>query len=775
MPYKKIAIPPGIDRESTQSSSEGSWYEANNVRWRDKYTQSIGGWVRDEAYVLEGFGRGMQAWTDFLGNIYQCIGTTFKYYLISGSDAIDITPVRTAQTGLSGAIMTSVAVGDGTVEEIEVTDNDHGIQLNDFIIISNATNAVDGITAAQLNAAPDGFQVHQATTNTFRFKVPGATSGQTPAVGSGTFDMDYLINSGSLAAVTGSGWGVGTWGGENLPFTSYTGQSPFVTVTGGGSPIVTLHTNGGGGFSSWESATSNDQIYPQGLSGTVSGFDTSLLNDKWWTATDSGAGNDANVDVGFDIAAAGASGGSAFTFGLWDDSAGDGVTGADRGWSDGSSEEIVVNSLRTVSIRNFGEDLMFSNRGGPIYYYDTSANAQYGIPTTGLRAVSLTDFSGASAVPVTCDGFEISEGHGHVVAWGCNDIGATTPNNMLIRWSDRHNPFQWTPTASTEAGGEVLRHGSTIVSCIPTKDENVFFTDTAIYSMRYVGAPEVYGVGLVSSNVTSFSRQSAAAVDNSVYFMGNEQFYVYRGKVEPLPKKLSSYVFDNMNLDNRGKVFAGVNSAFTEVLWFYPEGDSIECNRYVTFNYSNGTWGMGDFDMSPLDSATADQSTTYNRTAWQDAGVFQNARSSYITLYDPNTVPETQKSAMMEHEVGTSGQGVAIDHFIESGEVDVADGESYVFYDKIMPDLQIFDATDEVDYTVNVDIESRDYPGAVSNSTSTISATMTGGQTTFTPGRNDNSIRGRGKFVSIKIRSLAAGFGWRMGDMRVRLRPDGKD
>jgi hypothetical protein len=290
----------------------------------------------------------------------------------------------------------------------------------------------------------------------------------------------------------------------------------------------------------------------------------------------------------------------------------------------------------------------------------------------------------------------------------------------------------------------------------------------------------MYGIQLISANVTSYSRMSAVAVDNSVYFMGNEQFYRYDGAVQPLPKNISNYIFDNMNKDQKQKVFAGVNSAFTEVFWFYPSGTSFECNSYVSLNYTNGTWSMGTLDMGSLKSSGTTDALESNRTQWQDSGTFDSPLAGYIVTYNPvndGVTAESQISSLMTHETGTNANGSDIVHSVESGEVDLDDGENYAFYDKLIPDVQLFDLQETAVASLTASIQGRDLPGDAQKSPASIITidefSATGD--TYNPDFNATTIRGRARSVSIKINSEGSGFGWRVGDMRVRIRPDGRD
>jgi hypothetical protein len=789
MPIRKVQIPPGIDRESTQQSSGPSWYDGNNVRFRDKFAQSIGGWITDESGEMKGIVRGLHSWADFDGNSYQVVGTTWKYYIINGTNSTDITPQR-KEVELNSAM----SCYDG-LNVISITDVDHGASVNDFVVfvdpgIGKTQEDIGGnYTVELLQGNLEGWQI----TNIFdddRYYIDiGIAADSGTILEGGDIKLQYKVSSGSLASTDATGWGVTAWGGEDYIPTIYAVVDNGLT-TGDTTTTVTINCN-----ASIPTLAIGDSIYLYGLVGTQNGVNSEWFNDKWHTVTGIPGGDALIVSPFTSGDTTGTTGGVGDLIKAYHSVAVDsaGTVGASPGWGLGAEQaSIAIGGMRTISMQNFGEDLITNNRGGPLYYYDTSANTTNGVPDFGynLEEINSTNFVGATATPTMVDSFLVAQGHGHVIALGCNDIGnPTEQNKMLIRWSHRHNPFKWLPTASTEAGGDVLRSGSEIKGGVSTKDEIVVFTDTSVYSMRYVGAPEMYGIQLISANTTTYSRMSAVAVDNSVYFMGNEQFYVYNGAVESLPKNLSNYVFDNINKDMKNKVFAGVNSAFTEVLWFYPTGNSFECNRYVSFNYSNHTWSMGSLDMVPLDPNTGTRFgvSELNRTQWQDSGVFEKPLASYIVEYVPYNdgfTAEIQTSRLMRHEDGTSANSSDISHSIESGEVDLDDGYHYAFYDKLIPDVQLFDINDGATPSITASIQGRDLPGDGQKDASSItidSFTDVNGSwsgrplVVYDPKLNATTVRGRARSVSIKVNTNTSGFGWRVGDMRIRIRPDGKD
>ena len=471
----------------------------------------------------------------------------------------------------------------------------------------------------------------------------------------------------------------------------------------------------------------DDQLYLQGLSGTsVGGINLELLNDHWWTVTSvAGLGSD-TVRIQIEQTATSvASGGGAdgsyyrgYNTGATipvDPS----VDGATRGWDENSDQAVLVGTTRRVYIDNYGEDLMFANSGGPIFYWDVSANSSAGVPTGTEAAVAkeLIDFNGSIEPPVFVDSFLVSKRDGHCVALGCNDVGNTsTLNALLVRWSDQNNPFDWLPVPNNTSGGQVLRLGSKILGGVSTKDEVVIFTDAAVYSMRFVGPPDVFSFNLITAGVEIISGRTAVNASNAVFFMGREGFYVYTGSVSPLPCTVANYVFEDFNFGQKDKCFGGLNSAFSEVIWFYPSADSFEPNRWVSFNYADSVWAVGKYDMSAF-SASVGSSTSNCRTSWRDAVVFSNPMSTFIKNYAESTVSATayviplqEQSAVMLHETNT-GLPEFVEAFIESGEVEISDGENFVFYSRVIPDLQLLSVdTDASNESVLLEFKEKDYP-----------------------------------------------------------------
>ena len=781
MTTKKFPIPPGVDRQGSKHSIGARWYESQNMRFRDQYPESIGGWEEDAEYAMNGIPRGIHSWTDFSDNQYICVGTTFKFYILVGPTQYDITPNRLDDETLS--ITDPLATTSGS-SVITVTDSNHGCSLNDFVrFVSVSDSDIAGIASTIFTDEVEGYQIFSIVDdNTFQIDLSSGsqtgtlTASSTSASEGGTVVVDYRIASGSASEQSGSGFGVGGYGGDDFVPTEYSlGGSPNVATTSGLSTVV-VQTNG----IPANPFVVGDYIYIKDMTDTVGGLDMTVLNNKWWFVSLVVGGNAYISHPGGNATAT--TNGQANANFYHDDISAGGVVGASRGWGDASAESIVTGALRQVTIQNFGEDLIFCNRGSPLYYYDTSANVSSGVPEQDNPAVVIASsgvgaISGATECPEIVDSFLVSEQHGHVIAFATNDIGSSSQNKMLIRWSDRHNPFVWLPTNSNEAGGRVLREGSEILGGIQTKGEIIVFTNKALYSCRYTGFPDTYGFETVSKNVTAYSRGSFAAVDNVVYFMGRDQFYKYDGSVQPLPKNVVNYVFDDINEGQKDKCFSGVNSKFTEVYWFYPSSDSFEPNRWVSYNYSNETWTHGSFDMSALDQSAGSGSSA-NRTAWEDVNVFDTPQSPYVTNYDPSTLPETQKSSLMKHESGRSANGDAITHTIESGQIDVTEGDAYMHWDRILPDVEIFDRAEGATMpTVTLSIDGRNLPGRQEHSSSAITVDFSDNAVSgldYAPDYKNTSIRGRGRTLSFRATSSSTGYGWRLGTLRLNMKPDGK-
>lgn len=417
------------------------------------------------------------------------------------------------------------------------------------------------------------------------------------------------------------------------------------------------------------------------------------------------------------------------------------------GWGVG----FVVTSIRLWSQSNFGEDLIFGPRGGGMYYWDSSV----GVTTRGVNLASL---SGASDVPVVQNFILVSDINRFVFAFGCNDYGSTDQDLMLVRWSDQEDAVNWTPAATNQAGSLRLSRGSQIVTAIQARQEILAWTDAALYSFQYLGPPDVWGAQLVGENISIVSQNCVAYANGVAFWMGVDKFYVYEGTTKTLPCDLRQYVFSDINIDQFQQVCAGTNEGFNEIWWFYPSADSTVIDRYVIYNYLEKVWYYGNL----------------GRTAWLDSG---------LLVYP---LAATYTNNLVDHERGVDDNMTAtpqpIAASIESAEVDLEDGDKFMFVKRLLPDITFRGSTagsPSGTLTIRPLINSGSgylSPASMGGTSSTASASVTRTATVpieaFT---GQVYIRFRARQVSVKFESSALGVQWQLGSLRMDAKQDGRN
>jgi len=437
-------------------------------------------------------------------------------------------------------------------------------------------------------------------------------------------------------------------------------------------------------------------------------------------------------------------------------------------WGSGSTVPIYF-PARLIFQDKFNNDLVFNIQGSFIYYWIFTSSFN-------TRAVLLSAIPGAVAVPQQVTKILFSA-QGFLLALGCTNYNAaaSAPNYLgsfdplLVRWANVDpdigpEPENWQPTLTNTAGFLRLQAGSQIVAGLSTKQEVLIWTDISLTSLQFLGTSEVFGQSLIASNLSIAGPNVVVSANNVVYWMGNDKFYIYSGRVDTLPCTLRQYVFDNLNRTQKQIFFAGSNAEFNEVVWFYCSLNASEIDSYVIYNYSENIWYFG----------------AIQRTAWIDAGVVD-----YPLAVDQGYV--------YQHELGhDDGQPLnapplPINSYIQSADIDIEDGDKYMLIRRVIPDVN-FTSSDltnsvtgaplvpEVTMTVGV----RNFPGAVSSTTnaegeSTAEAVTVTGTTTATINQYTNQvfIRARGRQMNFKISSDGIGVQWQLGMPRVDARPDG--
>ena len=514
--------------------------------------------------------------------------------------------------------------------------------------------------------------------------------------------------------------------------------NPFETTSG--SPIVVV-TDANGGY------TDGDFVTYSGAS-AVGGL---TLNGEYQITITTTA-NEYTIDAG-SAASSSATGGGTVTA-AYQINIGTAFAIPLTGWGASSwgSGTWGVGATSTESIRlwsqsNFGEDLVFGPRNGPIYYWDATS----GITT---RAVELSTLGGASNVPTSQKLIEISDINRFVFAFGANEFGSATVNPMLVRWSDQGSVTNWTPSATTQAGFLTLSRGTEIIASKQARQEVLVWTDAALYSMQYVGAPVVWSAQLVGENISTASQNCVAYANGVAYWMGKDKFYKYDGRTQPLRCDLRKFIFGDFNEQQYDQVFAGTNESYHEVWWFYCSTDQTNIDRYVVYNYLEDVWYYG----------------TMARTAWLDSGLRGNPLAA------------TYSYNLVNHEEGVDDNENAITApihaYVASAEFDLEDGHQFAFIWRILPDIR-FDGSTTGSPSATMTLLPLANSGSGYNS-----PTSQGGsnsraitRTAVLPVEEYTGqiyTRVRGRQLAIKVESDGEGVTWQLGAPRIDMRPDGR-
>jgi len=426
------------------------------------------------------------------------------------------------------------------------------------------------------------------------------------------------------------------------------------------------------------------------------------------------------------------------------------ITGWGAGsWSQGpwNTGESSTTAIRFWSQSNFGEDLVFGNDGGSIYYWDATGNVN-------TRAVELSTRSGASDVPILQNLILVSDISRFVFCFGTNEIGSNSIDPTLVRWSDQEDAANWTPSAINQAGSLRLSRGTKIVAASQARQEVLVWTDSSLYSLQYVGAPAVWAATLVGENI-SISSQNAVSYANGVaYWMGKDKFYMYDGRTQPLKCDVRKYIFNDFNVAQYSQVFSGTNESFHEIWWFYCSAGETNIDKYVIYNYLDKIWYYG----------------TLARTAWIDSGLRDTPLAA---TYDLNLV---------DHETGIddnqSNSTAAITAFIVSSDFDIGDGDRFSLVNRVVPDVS-FDGSTASNPAATLTLNALANSGSGYNSPASeggasnaaVTRTAVSPVEVFTGLIN---VRVRGRQLSMRFESSATGVTWQLGTPRLDIRPDGR-
>jgi len=652
MPLSKLIFQPGINKDKTNYSQEGGWYEGDKIRFRQGFPEKIGGWEVQNFNQYEGSARSLYSYNTLTGDQIFGIGTNLKMYVFAGTTVYDITPLRaTYNTGSTPSTDNCLATTD-TSSVITITLVGHGAIDGDYVTISGAVD-IGGVAAGEINIE------HVVT----------------------FVDSDTLTITVASAATS-------------------------TVASGGGTSIVTEFQ--------WNV-----------------GYATASLGYGWGTST-------------------------------WSRST----------WGSGSTIPVYFNPALEYQDK-YNNDLIFNRKDSYIYYWVYTNSF-------GNRAVYLSSIVGAVAVPQQVN-LILFAPSGHLFAMGCTnyDAGAASPNYLgdydplLIRWSNVDadvgpQPEVWQPTATNNAGFLRIKSGSEIIAATNTRQETLVWTDYSLTSIQFLGTNEVFGLQELSNSISIMGPKVVAEANNLVFWMGNDKFFVYSGRVDTLPTTLKRFIFDDINREQSQLFFAGTNREFNEVIWFYVSGTSDEIDRYVIYNYQEQIWYYGNLE----------------RTAWIDASV-----SDHATALTNGYVYSHEKGNDDGQPLGA--EPLPITAYIQSADVDIEDGNQFMLTKRIIPDVDFTDSDLNnsvtgvaLDPQVIMTVGVRNFPGATVSTSDVSGDSLANDVITATDPATSVAIidqytdqvfvRARGRQMNFRIESNGIGVQWQLGTPRVDARPDGK-
>jgi hypothetical protein len=732
---QKIGFQPGINKQITPTGAEGQWIDCDNVRFRYGTPEKIGGWNQlggTGSNELTGAGRGLHQFINSLSRKYSIIGTNRILYAFSGGVFYDIHPIKSTTT-LTSAFTTT----NGSPTVTITFSTSHGINPQDIILLDNFST----ITDSNFSSSDFDDKKFMVTTvpnaTTITITMPSNESGS-GATTSGGIRVQHYYPVGPAVQAKGFGWGLGSWGGEDTSALTTTLNGALLddtAGTGGSGTSITLtdasqFPSSGTNFIQ----VGNEEISYTGISGNnLTGITRAVRN-----STRSAHSDGATVTNSSDFVA----------------------------WGEAASGDLVLEP-GMWSIDNFGDKAICLIHDSAVFSWDSSlSNA------TETRAAIITGAPTASRHMV------VSTPDRHLVFYGTETtIGdVSTQDDMFIRFSDQEDINTYTPTATNTAGTQRLADGSQIRGAIRGRDALYVWTDTALFTQRFVGSPFTFAFAQVGTNCGLVGQNACVEVDGAAYWMSENGFFRYAGKLESLPCLVEDFVYDNINLDSGNQmVSAGLNNLFGEVMWFYPESNSSVVNRMVAYNY---------FDSSPQRPVWTVGSLA--RTMWRDSAVFGKP---HALEYDASTdtsfdvVGNTEgRTSYYEHETGTdqnrNGTITAITASITSGDFDITaqrtaqgqqtgvatfrgDGEFIMKIRRFIPDFISQTGTTRV--TLNL----RNFPNDTAASSSL-------GPFDITSSTQKVDTRARARAIALKVENTSTSQNWKLGTFRLDTQPDGR-
>jgi len=721
---QKIGFQPGFNKQITETTAEGQWVDGDNVRFRYGTPEKIGGWSQLGESKLTGAARATHHLVNKSGNKFAIIGTNRILYAYTGGVFYDIHPIR-ATTTLTNAFSTTNGSSTVTI----TFSGDHGLVAGDIILLDNFTTITNSNYSAS-DFDDKKFMVTSVVDSSVITITMSSNETGSGATTSGGIRVQAYYSVGPAEQLPGFGWGLGQWSGTVTGEATTTldgaiNDSTTTIVLTDASLFPTTGTN--------FIQIGSEEISYTGIStNTLTGVTRGVRN-----TTAASHSDNATVTNSSDYVA----------------------------WGEAASGDLVVDP-GLWSIDNFGDKVIALIHNAQVFEWDSNA--------TGATQTRATIISGA---PTASRDMLVSTPDRHLVFFGTElTIGdPTTQDEMFIRFSNQEDINTYQPTAVNTAGTQRLADGSKIVGAVRGRDAIYVWTDTSLFTMRFIGQPFTFGFQQVGTNCGLIGQNAALEVDGAAYWLSENGFFRYSGSLETMTCLVEDFVYDDLNTTANQLINVGLNNLFGEITWFYCTESSTVINRCVTYNYMDSTpqrpvWTTG----------------TLNRTTWQDSSVFGLPHATYFNAGDDasfDVVGNTEGSTIyFEHEKGTDealATGInAVTSNIESGDFDITqsrsstgqqtgvatfrgDGEFIMKIRRFIPDF--------LSQTGNtqVTLQLRNYPNS-SQASSPL------GPFTITSSTEKVDTRARARAISLKVANTAANQSWKLGTFRLDTQPDGR-
>ena len=721
---------PGIDKQNTDSGAEFRWVDCDNVRFRYNLPEKVGGWSSLVTDTIVGVARREFAFVDLDGNRYVAIGTDKFLIVYFEGQFFDVTPLATT---ISAATFTF----NGSTTITITTSAAHNLEDGDIVLFDSVT--LPGGTGLSASDFEDKlFQVVTTpTANTFTITFTSSGS----AASGGSVNIKPYERVGPAAQTYGYGLGISQYGG--------TVQGAQTTTLNGALLADTAGTGGAGTAVTVVSTTG----FP--TAGTIA------IANELITYTSKSATQFLGITRGAKgTATPGTSNGQAH-------SSSDTVTNASEfsGWGDAVDAGTITLEPGLWSLSNFGQVLVATIANGKTFTWNAGDAARLSV----RASTSTTDFV-TTGNPTATRTTLISPTTRHLIHFGTETtIGSTaTQDDMFIRFSEQENINSYTITAVNTAGSQRLQDGTKIMGALVAKENILVWTDNALYTMKFVGAPFTFGFEQVGTNCGLIGKNAAIEIDGVAYWMGSNGFFSFDGTVNTLPCSVEDYVYDDVDTTKGQQICAGINNLFTEVTWWYPTAGSDFNNRYVVYNYGQTTQPV------PMGNWYTGVNSNSIRTTWIDTLVYPKP---YATAYNnsntgtfPAVIGQTGlgQSVLFEHETGNDqvnpdGSTTILTSFIQSFSFSLQPDQAEVFLAmrRFLPNFKVLTGNNQVtlsikDFPSEDDIQTALSPFTITSSTLKV------------------DTRARGRYANIKIENTGVNESWRFGTFQVDIQPDGR-